>query len=220
MDTLVKSLVAVFVNAAHELQARRFEIGDTVLRLWECTGNRAETTRLLKAALPNAKEVLGFAITTPNLTALANMADTFKADGGLIHGPHRLTREDIQALGLKTNEAAQLTDGIKAGNMRIKTVAQAVKRIANDPQGTKGKRGAKAQARIKAMLTNGNDSAPATESLDAKRERLAKLTKRIGELERQRDALAAEIAKATEQPKAKAQRRKSQQREAPRHIHA
>ena len=220
MQTLVKSLVLAFVKAAGELQARRFELGDTVLRLWEAT-SKAETTRLLKAAMPDAKEVLGFAITTKRLEELATMAETFKANGGIIHGAHRLTREDIQSLGLTTSEAARLTDLLKGGKVRIKSVKRQAQRIANDAEGVNGKSGSKAREVIRGMLTNGDDVAKATESIDAKRERLARLLKRIEDLTKQKAALEAEITKAQEAPKVKAQqRRREQQRETPRHLSA
>lgn len=180
-NTVLNSLALEFSKLAQDVQARRFAMGDVVVRML-AIAPMSEIVATLKRVVPESKTVLGYAITAKTLNELASMARTFREDGGLLHGIHRITREDIEALGLTPTEGATLAEQVQAGNVRIKTVAKA----------SKAAKAGKTEpvAQLRTMLKNGTDAKPSEDSLEALlakretlRERKAKVEKELADIE-------------------------------------
>ena len=169
-NTVLNSLALRFANLAKEVQARRFAMGDVVNQMLAIAPMK-DVVAMLKQVVPDAQQVIGYAITAVRLNELASMARTFAESGGLASpdGIHRIERSDIESLGLTPTEGAALAEQVKAGAIRIKSVAKAVKAAkAGKPEPV---------AQLRTMLANGTDAAPSEESLEAllaKREKLRK----------------------------------------------
>jgi polyhydroxyalkanoate synthesis regulator phasin len=205
-------LVERFVRIARNIQALRLSLGDTVLLMRKVGASNTEILRKLQAAMPEAKLMLGYAITQRTLDSLAIAAETFAADGGWISpdGLHHITRADIEPLGLTPDQVGTLAELVKSGKVKGKRVLRETARHAKDPKGDQGKN---AKARLLNMLDKGSDAAPSKHSLAQLKDGLARLLEqrtRLDErIERQRakikaaTAAEAEVQAAADAPKAK-----------------
>jgi hypothetical protein len=183
-------LVAKFVQYARQVQTLRFALGDVVLKMREVEPNRSVILQALRDALPEAKAMLGYAITAATLDNLATMAAAFSESGGLVSpdGQHSLTRADIESLGLTPAQGAALTVSLQSGAVKIKPIAKAVRTITKNPRSPSA---AKAKDRVLAIAAKGSDASPSTKNMLQLSEELESIDKRVAELQERRARVVA-----------------------------
>lgn len=189
----LQTLAMHFQGLAQEVQKRRFAMGDTVNRMLELAP-MSQVVEVLKRAVPNAKDSIGYAITPTTLGHLSVMASTFRDEGGLFSddGKHVVTREDIEVLALTPAEASKLATLADKGDIRLKHIESAAEKVRNSSKGANGKSAKNSIAKVRTMLANGTDKRPSETSLEALIEQRKRLADRLAKLD-------AEIGKRRQQ---------------------
>lgn len=175
-------------------QAVRFEMGDVILQLHRGKGQSfADIAQRLASDFPNARAMLGYALTPKNVAAMAKASATFTAEGGLAHGEHVVTRSDIVDLGFTLPEAQALSERVAKGVIRVKDVAKAAAKARK--AGAESKARAKATARLRSLLSD-DASEPTINDL---RDQLERIDKQLANLHEKRSRLLTVIAEAEAQ---------------------
>jgi polyhydroxyalkanoate synthesis regulator phasin/uncharacterized coiled-coil protein SlyX len=190
-------LVKQFAEGVKRVHEMRLHLGDIVNRMRQVEPSDSRIVAALQEAIPDAKIMLGYAITKRTLDSLASAASTFSAGGGWISpdGLHHITRADIEPLGLTPDQLGKLADLVSTGKVKGKRVLRETARYAKDPKGDQGKN---AKARLLNMLSKGDDTAPSEQSL-------AQLTDELTRMLEQRDKLDERITRKRAQIKARSE---------------
>jgi len=193
----MNDLIEEFRAAALHTQGLRFRLGDIVIRMLEFVTIKQACSEI-KHAIPNAQALLGYAVTVNTLTQLANAARTFAADGAFVSedGYHRVTRDDIQALGLTPAQASGLADRLRSQEIKVKPIAHAVKQVRK--HGADTAEGKPSVERVRAMIAKGTDKAPTVKSVHQLAEELEAVRKRIAKLQEQERSLVKAIKDAND----------------------
>lgn len=187
-------LIEKFATLAGQVQSLRFALGDTVNDMLSIPGvTMAMIERRLKARIPNAKDMLGYALTAKNLDAMATMARTWREDGGILHGKHRVSREDIEALDLTPAEGKRLAELATAGHVRVKSIAKAARAVRN-AKGKDSTRATAARDRLRQVIAKGSEKQVSVQSIAQIRERLDAIEKARAKLDKEERELRATLA--------------------------
>lgn len=188
------TLIERFARIADQTQSLRFALGDTVNEMLAIPDvTMSLIVRRLKARLPNAKEMLGYAITDATLKRVANMASTFTAEGGLIHGKHRVTRDDIEALNLTPAEASRLAELANGGHIRIKSIESTAKKV-RKAGGTGHPHAQAAVDHLKQAIAKGDEAKVTVQSIAQISERLEKIAETRKRLDKEEAELRTLLA--------------------------
>lgn len=190
-------LVKQFAEGVKRMHEMRLRLGDIVNRMRQVEPSDARIVSALQEAIPDAKAMLGYAITKRTLDSLATAADVFRADGGWISpdGVHHVTRADIEPLGLTPDQLGTLADLLVSGKVKGKRVLRETARFAKDP---KGERGKNAKDRLLNMLSKGDDAAPSQKSVQQLTDDLARMIQQRDRLDERITRKRAEIKARTE----------------------
>lgn len=190
-------LVKQFAEGVKRMHEMRLHLGDIVNRMRQVEPSDTRIVAALREAIPEAKIMLGYAITKRTLDSLATAASTFRADGGWISpdGVHHITRADIEPLGLTPDQLGTLADLVASGKVKGKRVLRETARYAKDPKGDQGKN---ARARLVNMLSKGDDSAPSEQSLRQLTDELARMLEQRTKLDERIERKRAQIKARTE----------------------
>lgn len=190
-------LVRRFAESVKRIHEMRLHLGDIVNRMRQVEPSDTRIVAALQEAIPDAKLMLGYAITKRTLDSLANAASTFSADGGWISpdGVHHITRADIEPLGLTPDQLGKLATLVASGKVKGKRVLRETARYAKDPKGDKGKN---AKARLLNMLDKGDDSAPSEQSLRQLTDELARMLEQRTKLDERIERKRAQIKARSE----------------------
>lgn len=190
-------LVKQFAEGVKRMHEMRLHLGDIVNRMRQVEPSDTRIVAALREAIPEAKIMLGYAISKRTLDSLATAASTFRADGGWISpdGVHHITRADIEPLGLTPDQLGTLADLVASGKVKGKRVLRETARYAKDPKGDQGKN---ARARLVNMLSKGDDSAPSEQSLRQLTDELARMLEQRTKLDERIERKRAQIKARTE----------------------
>ena len=198
--TALKPLVDRFTRAVKQVHSLRFVMGDTVNSMLSIPGTSLNMiAKILREELPDAKQMLGYALSPKNLQAMATMASTFQENGGILHGKHRVSREDIERLALTPSEGETLATLATDGSLRVKAIAKAASVVKRDPQGVNGEKGKAAVANLRDILKAGSEKQAKKQSPIAIRDRLAAIEKSRAKLAEEEKELRAALASISEQ---------------------
>jgi hypothetical protein len=196
IEALYKRLGQLIESA----QAVRFEMGDVILQLHRGKGQSfADIAKRLASDFPNARAMLGYALTPKNVASMAKASATFTAEGGLAHGQHVVTRSDIVDLGFTLPETQALSERVAKGVIRVKDVVVAAAKARK--AGAESKARANATARLRSLLSDDADE-PTISNL---RDQLERMDKQLATLREKRTKLLATIAEAEAQQATDAQ---------------
>lgn len=117
-----------FVKLSRDVLRNRMEMGRLFNEMCALPGysQQAVVTDLRSAFANDGKDVFGYVLNSENLRNMALAHEVFVENGGIEHGKHIVTPEELEALSLTPTEAADVARAVQDGTLRIKTLAKQV----------------------------------------------------------------------------------------------